>query len=57
MSDALSRFISQKSFIIVFEDHSELDAFYVNYNYFFTQMQMSNIFRIYLIKIYIKNDK
>ena len=57
MSDALSRLASQKPFVIMFEDHLKLDAFYINYNYFFTQVQMSDTFRAHLSKIYVKNDK
>ena len=33
MSDVLSRLASQKPYAIVFEDHFELDTFYVDYNY------------------------
>ena len=57
MSNALSRLASQKPFAIVFENHLKLDALHIDYNYFFTQIQMNNIFRAHLIKAYIKDDK
>ena len=54
--DALSRLASAKP-PAVSNDHSELDALYVDYNYSSTQVQMSDAFRAKLIKGYAEDER
>ena len=58
MLNVLSRLITIKSFVnIISKNHLKLNVFHIDYNYFFTQMQMNNTFHFRLIKTYVKDNK